>query len=993
MTKPSTNALTQDFTPRLTIVELPDPAVAVPPPRPLAITRVEVSAIIFGYNAETRMTLVFANDNDRALAGDLIFPLPEGATVSGYALDINGVMVDGVVVEKQKGRQVFEKIVRQGLDPGLVEAVSGNNFKTRVFPIPARGSRTVMVRYVTEIPVGPDHAVYHLPLAFSKEVRELSLRVEVVKSRVEPKLKTGGPANFRFAKWQDSFVAEARLAGSELTGDLVVELPIMDRAGLAVEQGQDGDYYFCLDDFPDLPRDQGPEIRPRKVTVLWDGSGSRGRSDHQRELGLLETYLKSLGQAEVRVDLVVFAHELVRRESWVVKNGEASPLLEALSQVRYDGGTRLGSLNYLPGDKPDLYLLFSDGQSNFGKSEALRFQAPLFALCDEAGADHGVLRALAAGSGGAYFNLKRLSEAEVLDHLLRPSATLLSWESSPGLAEVQAGMGTGPGRFRLTGRLTGEAGTLTLNYGRPGEIMVRSRVNLSRAEAAPGRLVQTCWAQMRLENLKAEPGSDQGAAAMLALGQKYGLVTPGSSLIVLDSLEQYLEHQIEPPAGLTEMRKSYLEIMDQRRKDGQKQAEDKIWHILELWKRRVNWWQKEYQYPPDFKFVEPDQGRGVGAGMPGAPLPPPEAVMADFEEIRRPDLAAMDMGTSGAEPEAAVMSAPSMESPVSAKQAEAGPAEAAIAIQPWDPDTPYLNRLKGAAPEDWENIYWDQRQDYVQAPAFFLDCAGFFLDRGRPELGIRVLSNLAELELENAALLRVLGYRLAQAGELDSSLAALEKVLAMRPEEPQSYRDLALVLSRRGERILAESRDPARAADDFKRAVELLCRVIMNRWDRFDEIEVIALMELNRLIPLARRAGIMDIPLDPLLIRLLDVDLRVVLSWDADMTDIDLWVTEPSGERAFYGHAQTTIGGLVSRDIRDGYGPEEYLVRRAMPGKYKIEANYFGSRSAEIMGGVTVTAEVFTNFARPEEKQRSLTLRLTQARETVVVGEVEFGKD
>jgi hypothetical protein len=35
---------------------------------------------------------------------------------------------------------------------------------------------------------------------------------------------------------------------------------------------------------------------------------------------------------------------------------------------------------------------------------------------------------------------------------------------------------------------------------------------------------------------------------------------------------------------------------------------------------------------------------------------------------------------------------------------------------------------------------------------------------------------------------------------------------------------------------------------------------------------------------------------DERLKKLLDLDLRIVMTWDADMTDIDIHVTEPSGE-------------------------------------------------------------------------------------------------
>jgi len=176
----------------------------------LSLPAVKVEVRIFGTIAETKRTMTFANPHDRVLAGDLYFPLPEGATVGGYALDVHGVMVDGVVVEKQKGRQVFEKIVRQGIDPGLVEWVKGNNFKTRLFPIPVRGSRTVMVKYVADLVHGDQGTTYHLPLNFEHQVGEFSLRVEVVKALAEPKVQQGGLADFRFGKWRDSCVTDER---------------------------------------------------------------------------------------------------------------------------------------------------------------------------------------------------------------------------------------------------------------------------------------------------------------------------------------------------------------------------------------------------------------------------------------------------------------------------------------------------------------------------------------------------------------------------------------------------------------------------------------------------------------------------------------------------------------------------------------------------------------------------------------------------------------
>ena len=149
------------------------------------------------------------------------------------------------------------------------------------------------------------------------------------------------------------------------------------------------------------------------------------------------------------------------------------------------------------------------------------------------------------------------------------------------------------------------------------------------------------------------------------------------------------------------------------------------------------------------------------------------------------------------------------------------------------------------------------------------------------ELGIRVLSNLVETGLDDPALMRSFAWRLQQADHLDLATAILERVREARGDEPQSHRDLALALSRRWER----NGDQA----DALRAMDLLHHVILNSWANFPEIEIIALMELNRLIHFAQQKAI-TIPtaIDSRLIRLLDLDVRISMSWDADLTDIDL---------------------------------------------------------------------------------------------------------
>ena len=114
------------------------------------------------------------------------------------------------------------------------------------------------------------------------------------------------------------------------------------------------------------------------------------------------------------------------------------------------------------------------------------------------------------------------------------------------------------------------------------------------------------------------------------------------------------------------------------------------------------------------------------------------------------------------------------------------------------------------------------------------------------------------------------------------------------------------------------------------------------------------------------------------------------MTWHADMTDIDLWVIEPSGEKVDYSHNRSVIGGLLSNDFTGGYGPEEYMVRRAMPGVYGIKAHYYGSSSVELLGSVTVQVDVYTNYGREDQQRQSLTFQLKTTQDVYEIGEIEW---
>ena len=292
-----------------------------------------------------------------------------------------------------------------------------------------------------------------------------------------------------------------------------------------------------------------------------------------------------------------------------------------------------------------------------------------------------------------------------------------------------------------------------------------------------------------------------------------------------------------------------------------------------------------------------------------------------------------------------------------------------------------IKRLQSARPDEWARIYFDERRANEASVGFFLDAAEFFLakgDRDHRAFGLRALSNLAELDLQNRQVLRLLAYRLQQAGEIDAALPVFERVVELAPNEPQSHRDLGLALADAGQ---------------AQAAVDRLYTVVTGAWDaRFADVDLIALTELNAVVDKSRRDGrAVDVgAIDKRLLRSLPLDVRVVLAWDADNTDVDLHVIDANGEEVFYGRNLSYQGGAITRDATGGYGPEEFALRVAKPGKYRVEANFFGHRQQVLTTGTGLMMWLSSGFATPAQQDRRTTIRVKSDRgERVVVGEFE----
>ncbi len=179
-----------------------DPSAATgSPARKLGIAKQAVRAVLRDGIAETEVDQVFSNPGSQPIEGWYWFTVPTTATVTGFALETNGVLVEGEVIEKREAAAQYGAAMRQGNDPALLEWVDGRTYRARVFPIPAIGTRRVVLRYMEMLPMVEGKTRYVYPLRSEDPVRfdEFSLAVDVgdpqdveVASSLDARVEGGG---------------------------------------------------------------------------------------------------------------------------------------------------------------------------------------------------------------------------------------------------------------------------------------------------------------------------------------------------------------------------------------------------------------------------------------------------------------------------------------------------------------------------------------------------------------------------------------------------------------------------------------------------------------------------------------------------------------------------------------------------------------------------------------------------------------------------------
>jgi Ca-activated chloride channel family protein len=555
---------------------------------PLAIQRQTVQIAIDEQVAETKVDQVFFNPGGSDVEGWYWFTVPEDAMIVGFALEVDGALVEGEVVERKQAAATYEAAIQRRIDPALLEWVDARTVRARIYPIPAAGTRRIVLRYQQLLHESEGKLRYRYPMAapvgresatIEEFSLELSLRGEMserygLATRSDARVE--GREKDRVTMRRSGFLPRAdfelELTRKRGAKDNEDAQPKPLRINV-LEPGKDSADYVMLRWTPDVEFTENAAPKGEVVVVV-DTSAGSDPGEHQAKLAVAEALLRSLSASDrfavVGADLG--AEVLYPDEGLTEATPEAiSTALERVAARGAGGATDLGaifeqSLERVHGLEQPAIVYIGDGIATSGEidgqalAERLRrtlagSRARLFTVAVGREVDEALLTKLARAGGGESLRVAESSEAvmralELSGALKTPTLTDVSIDIGEGLDDVflsSEGKLSRGEELRLLARTHHELPkTVTVRYRFAGQ-SYETPYEVERDKSVLlSRVVPRLWAQAYIDDLLTDTrGPEAVRGKVLTLGIEYGLMTPFSSFLALENESAYRRAGIE----------------------------------------------------------------------------------------------------------------------------------------------------------------------------------------------------------------------------------------------------------------------------------------------------------------------------------------------------------------------------------------------------------------------------------------------------------------
>lgn len=863
----------------------------------LRLLSVEADAIVSDPLAFTELKLTFENPEARVREGRFEITLPDGAAISRFAMKIDGQWQEGEILEKQHARRIYEDFLHQRQDPALLEKDAGNQFRARVFPIPAGGVKELIISYSQELTDADEP--WRLPLQGLPMLDTLDVSVSLDAHTQTPSLHT--------------VHKEHHLPGQDLT--------------LALFEGQTN---VGLRSGAHAVARVRPRLHTRDadidgLTVLVDTSASRVLG-FEAQVERLTGIMAAVASEEGNIPVQVFAYDQTMEAIYDGRIRDFPTAAARLTQREALGASDLSmALEGLQDARVhDRLLLVTDGIFTAGDTDAEGLHPALIALSLErldVLVDGGI-RDEDALSGLVTAGLKQ--DGLVIESSSAPQdvARRLTRATASGIdVDVPGAEWFWP--TVLDGVQSGDDQLIYAKMadGRPMQVTMDGAVveqPIRFAETA-GPLLQRSAVKANIDRLTAmhsasvDEEKDTLYNTIVELSQEHRVLSDFTAMLVLETEEDYQRYEID--------RDSLSDILTVQ--DGQ----------LQLLTRR------DWVVPEDGRLQKPQPIQAQeadGDAMHG------ERITEDLDDdIPDPSpvagedaigLAAGISARSAARREQSISMAP-----LSVEQEEDEEEPTMLSVDPWEGRFKEVMDL--IASDQLEPARAAARGWWVDSPGDVLAllALGEALEAlGEDEKAARVYGSIIDLFPSRADMRRMAGQRLDRLDGVAAGLAldTYRVAVAQRPDHPASHRLYAWSLAREGiyEEAFAAIEvglDQAYPAGRFSGVGQILrddLAIIgqaLSRADRSQAQRVAAALQQRGISPVSTQGT------------------RMLLHWETDANDVDLHVFDGDNNHAWYQSKEMPSGGQLHADVTTGFGPECFAVSDPDAFPYRIQAHYY----------------------------------------------------
>ncbi|HVM50248.1 MAG TPA: VIT domain-containing protein [Candidatus Acidoferrum sp.] len=280
-----------------------------PPPRPYAFAPLDVDYVkvhtrITDQVAVTSVDQEFYNPNPARLEGTFVFPVPKGAHLDKFTMEIDGRQVEAELLPADKARHIYEDIVRRLKDPALLEYGGRDVFKVRIFPIEPNSRKRIKLSYTELLKADNGLVSYVLPLDTekysAKPIRNVSVKVDLQTQR--PLKSIYSPSHAVEVRRDGANRATAGYEASDVQPNADFALyfaPEKDEIGLNLlthrRSGEDG--YFLLLASPGMDVKENRVVM-KDVAIVLDTSGSMAGKKLEQAKKALQFCVENLNDGD-----------------------------------------------------------------------------------------------------------------------------------------------------------------------------------------------------------------------------------------------------------------------------------------------------------------------------------------------------------------------------------------------------------------------------------------------------------------------------------------------------------------------------------------------------------------------------------------------------------------------------------------------------------------------------------------------------------------------